>query len=72
MDAASTLKLQHLKDLLFECEFLIVLDEEEGLARDVFKILDELALHELPASVVKYLVEFKAFFSQLVKDLILR
>lgn len=60
-----------MKDLLFEREFLIVLDEEEGLARDVFKLLDELALHELPAPAVKYLIELEAFFTQLVKDLVL-
>lgn len=72
MDAASTLKLHQLKDLLFEHEFLIVLIEEEGLACDVFTLLDELVLHKLPAPTVKYLIEFEAFFTQLVKDLALR
>lgn len=71
MDVAATLKLQQLKDLLFEREFLIVLKKEEGITRDIFKLLDELALHELPAPTVKCLIEFEAFFTQLVKDLVL-
>lgn len=69
LDAAATLTLQKLKDLLFEREFLLVLDEEEGLTRDVFNLLDELPLHELPASIVKYFFEFEAFFTQFVKNL---
>lgn len=72
MDVVTTLKLQQLKDQLFEREFLIVLEEEEGLARDIFKLLDELALYELPAPTVNYLIEFEDLFIQLVKDLVLR
>lgn len=72
MDVSATLKIQQLEDLLFEREFLTVLDEEEGLARDVFKLLDALALYEISALTVKYLIEFDAFFTQLVKDLFLR
>lgn len=56
---------------MFERKFLTVLEEEEGLACDIFKLLDELALHELSALAVKYLIEFEAFFTQLVKDLAL-
>ena len=69
MDVAATLTLQQLKDLLFEREFLVAIDEEEGLAHDVFKLLDALALHEHHSSIVKYFVDFEAFFTQLVKDL---
>lgn len=41
----------------------------EGLARDIFKFLDSLALQDLPAPIVKYFVEFEVFFTQFVKDL---
>lgn len=58
MDVAATLTLQQLKDLLFEREFLVTLDEEEGLAHDIFKILDALALHEPHGSIIKYFVDF--------------
>lgn len=72
MDASATLTLQQLKELLFEHKFLIILDEEDVLAYDVFKLLDALALNEHHASIIKYFVEFEAFFTQLVKDLNLR
>ena len=42
------------------------------MARDISKLLDELALHELSAPTAKYLIEFEAFFTQLVNDLALR
>lgn len=64
MDATDTLKLQQLKDYLFKREVLIILEEEEeGMTRNIFKLLDELALHELPAPGAKYLIEFKSFFT---------
>lgn len=47
---------------MFEHEFLTVLDEEEGLAHNVFKLLDALALHELFVPTIKYLIEFEAFY----------
>lgn len=64
--------LQQLKASLFESDFLRALETEEGLARDIFKFLDSLALYDIPASIVKYFVEFEAFFTQFVKDLNLR
>lgn len=70
-DATITLKLQQLKDYMFEREVLIVVEEEEALVHDILKLLDKLALHELPALVTKYLIEFEAFFTQLVKYLAL-
>ena len=46
---------------LFEREVLIVIEKEEGMAYDIFKLLDELAFHELPSSAAKYLIEFEGF-----------
>ena len=71
MDASVTLKLQQLRDYLFKREILIVVEEEESLGLNILKLLDELARHELPAPVVRYLIEFEAFFTQLIKDLAL-
>lgn len=53
--------LQQLKVSLFDDEFLGALEREWEIARDVFKFLDSLALHDLPSSMVKYFVEFEAF-----------
>lgn len=39
--------------------------------RDIFKLLYELALHELPTPAIKYLIELEAFFTQIIKDLTL-
>lgn len=69
MDAFVTLKLQQLKTYLFEHELLTVIKEEEALEVDVLKLLDEISRHKLPAPMAKYLIEFEAFFTQLVKDL---
>lgn len=63
LNAAITLTLQQLKESLFKHDFLLALEEEEGLVRDIFKLLNTLALHELPASMVKYFVEFEDFFT---------
>lgn len=41
------------------------------MALDILKLLDELARHELPASVARYLIEFETFFNHLIKDLAL-
>lgn len=57
---------------LFDDEFLGALGKDGEIAHDVFKFLDSLSLHDLPTSMVKYFVEFEAFFTQLVKDLSLR
>lgn len=59
-------------DYLFECEILIIVEDEEPLGLDIHKLLDEIALHELPTLVSRYLIEFKAFFTQLIKDFVLR
>lgn len=64
--------LQQLKASLFDGEFLCTLEREGEIARDIFKFLESLALHDLPASMVKYFVEFDAFFTQFVKDINLR
>lgn len=55
--------LQQLKAPLFDDEFLGALEKEGEIARDVFKFLDSLALHDLHASMVKYFFEFEAFFT---------
>lgn len=39
------------------------------LESDVFKLLDEISQQNLPDSLAQYLIEFKALFSQLNKDL---
>lgn len=54
--------LQQLKASLFDGEFLGALEREGEIGRDVFKFLDTLALHDLPASMVKCFVKFVAFF----------
>lgn len=72
MDASVILKLQQLKTYLFEREILAAVAEEEVLGVNVLKMLDELSRHKLPAPMAKYLIEFEAFFTQLVKDLTLR
>lgn len=64
--------LQQLKAPLFNGEFLRALKREGEIARDIFKFLDSLALYDLPASMVKYFIEFEAFFTEFVKDLNLR
>lgn len=51
MDASITLKLQQLKNYLFEREVLAVVEEEEALRLDILKMLDELDQHKLPALV---------------------
>lgn len=71
MDATVTLKLQQLKDYWFARKVLIIVEEEEDLARDILKLLEELTLPEFPAPIARYLIQFKAFFTQLVKDLVL-
>lgn len=63
MDASITLKLQLLRDYLFEREILIVVEEEESLGLDILKLLDKLARHELPTPIARYLIEFEAFFT---------
>lgn len=72
MDAYIFLKIKQLKTYLFKREILVVVTEEEALGVDVRKMLDELSRHKLPASMAKYLIEFEAFFTQLVKYLTLR
>lgn len=57
---------------MFEREILVVIEEEESLGLDILKLLDEPAQYELPAPVSRYLIEFEAFFTQLIKDLALR
>lgn len=68
MDSYVTLKLQHLRNYLFEHEILVV-EEEQTLGLDILKLLDELARHELLALYSRYLIEFEAFFTQPIKDL---
>lgn len=72
LNVEATFILQQLKASLFESDFLHALEIEEGLARDIFKFLESLALQDLLASMVKYFVKFEAFFTQFVKDLNLR
>lgn len=64
--------LQQLKASLCDDGFLDALKKHGEVACDIFKILDSLALRDLPASMVKYFVEFKAFFTQFTKELNLR
>lgn len=61
--------LQQLKASLLDDKFLGALEREGEIARDVFKLLDSLALHDLPTSMVKYFVEFEAFFTHFTKDM---
>lgn len=69
LSVEATFTHQQLKAPLFDHDFLPALETEEELARDIFKFLEVLALHDLPASMVKYFVYFEAFFTQFVKDL---
>lgn len=71
MYASVFLKLKQLKTYLFKREILAVITEKEALEVDVLKMLNEISWHKLPALVAKYLIEFEAFFTQLVKDLTL-
>lgn len=64
--------LQQLKESLCDDGFLDALRKNGEIACDIFKFLDTLALRDLPASMVKYCVEFEAFFTQFTKDLSLR
>lgn len=63
MDATITLKLQQLKYYLFEREVVSVVKEEEDMSLNIFKLLNEHALHEHPAPSAKYLIDFEAFFT---------
>lgn len=64
--------LQQLKASLFDDKILGALEREWEITRDVFKFLDSLAIHDLPALMVKYFVEFEAFFTQFSKNMSLR
>jgi hypothetical protein len=64
--------LQQLKASLYNDRFLDALIKLGEVTCDIFKFLDSLALRDLPASMVKYFVEFEAFFTQFTKDLNLR
>ena len=62
-------KLHELKRFLFDGEILTVVAEEDPVANEIFKILDELIQNGLPDPIAKYLIEFEAFFTRLVRDL---
>ena len=62
-------KLHELKRFLFDREILAAIAEEDPVANEIFKILDELILNGLPDPIAKYLIEFEAFFTRLVRDL---
>lgn len=71
MHASIILKLQQLETYLFEREILAVVAEEEALGVDVIKLLDKLSWHKVPAPMAKYMIEFEAFFTHLIKYLTL-
>ena len=62
-------KLHELKRFLFDGGILAAIAEEDPVSIKIFKILDELILNGLPDPIAKYLIEFEAFFTRLVRDL---